>query len=345
MKKASKKKVSNKPKDAPLAVNRQLKSRQPRIKTEGEVVVLAHRELFDWPVGFSSFTVGVSLSVNPGSESVFPWLSGVAANFETYRFRKLVFRYHPRCSATQAGQIVMAVDPKSGDNPPSTLQIASTYHLRANGNMWSPLELEIPKLVLDGAGPRRFVRTSGIDDAQLRSLYDVGRFYFITDGANPSAAVIGEMEVDYIVELVTPASPPSGPVGAMYIDGANTGPTPASIFGTSPATGGLLYRTHVDNDITLYNLQVAGVNQPQEYGLWLIISGTGISAISVTYPTANALTINAFGPIANATNTAVMYYVTFRPLGQEVVVRLNVTATTVTDAALTVAQLPSQIPF
>lgn len=328
-------------KSAYLAVNKTLKSRNPRIRSEGECVVIAHSELFDWPLGKLNFTVNLAGSINPGLSGPFPWLSGVANNFETYRFRRLKFSYYPRCAATQAGQILMLLDPKSSDTNPRTLQIASTYHIRANGNMWAPLELEVPQQVLNTGGPRKFIRSTTLQ-ADAASLYDVGRFFFITDGANPFDAVIGEIGVEYEVELWTPGQRPAGPVQAMFINGVGGGATPSTPFGSLYSAGGLLFDELVGNVIALKNMESSGVNQLVEYGMWMVVSGTGLSAITPTYSAATQVFSQV---VVGAGSTIIMGYWTFRPSAAVGTITMAVTGTTVTECNYTISLLPYDIDF
>lgn len=328
-------------KGASLAVNKSLPSRNPRVRSEGECVVISHSELFDWPIGKLAYTVNLAAAVGPGLNTIFPWLAGVANNFETYRFRKLKFIYYPRCAATQAGQIVMLLDPKSSDTNPRTLQIASTYHVRANGNMWAPLELVVPKEVLDTGGPRRFIRSSTIQ-TDAAALYDVGRFFFITDGANPFDAVIGEIGVEYEVELWTPGQRPAGLVHALWVNGVATAASASNPFGNTPSYGGLLLDEVVGNVIAFKNMELSGVNQLVEYGMWMVIAGTGVASVTPTFSAAALVNTQS---VIGAGSTIAMYYWTFRPSAAVGTVTFAIVATTVTECNLTVAQLPYDIDF
>ena len=313
----------------------------PLFKSQGECVVISHSELFDWPLGKLNFTVGLTASVNPGL-ATFPWLSGVANNFETYRFRRLKFVYYPRCAATQAGQIIMLLDPKSSDANPRTLQIASTYHIRANGNMWAPLELVVPQQVLDTGGPRKLIRSHTLQ-ADAAALYDVGRFMFITDGANPFDAVVGELGLEYEVELYTPGQRPAGAVPSMYIDGTSSGASASNIFGNVFAAGGLLFDDLVGNIVALKNLEVSGVNQLSEYTIWVYLVGTGISAIVPTF--SNATVVTPYTVMIQAGSTVAMLFWTFRPTAGIGTVSIAVTATTITEGNLIISQVPYDISF
>jgi hypothetical protein len=326
---------------ANLAVSKTMKSRNPRIRSEGECVVIAHSELFDWPLGKLAFTANLTAAVGPGLSTCFPWLSGVANNFETYRFRRLKFVYYPRCAATQAGQIVMLLDPKSSDTNPRTLQIASTYHVRANGNMWAPLELEVPQEILSTGGPRRFIRSSTLQ-ADAAALYDVGRFFFITDGANPFDAIIGEIGVEYEVELWTPGQRPAGQIFALWVNGVGTAASASNPFGNTPTFGGLILDEVVGNVIAVKNMELSGVNQLVEYGMWLVISGTGVSAITPSYSAATQVYSNV---VIGAGSTIAMCYWTFRPSAAVGTITFAITATTVTECNCTISALPYDIDF
>ena len=339
--KAAKSGVKAGGKGANLAVNKAMKSRNPRIRSDGECVVIAHSELFDWPLGKLPFTVNVAAAVGPGLSTVFPWLSGVANNFETYRFRKLKFIYYPRCAATQAGQAIMLLDPKSSDTNPRTLQIASTYHVRANGNMWAPMELDVPKEILNTGGPRKFIRSSTLQ-ADAAALYDVGRFFFITDGANPFDAIVGELGVEYEVELWTPGQRPAGQIFALWVNGVATAASASNPFGNTPTFGGLILDEVIGDVIAVKNMELSGVNQLVEYGMWMVISGTGISAITPIYSAAAAVYNNV---VIGAGSTIAMAYWTFRPSAAVGTITFNITATTVTECNCTIHALPYDIDF
>lgn len=329
-------------KNAALAVSKTMKSSNPVIRSKGECVVISHSELFDWPLGRLPFTVNLAAAVGPGLQTCFPWLSGVANNFETYRFRRLKFVYYPRCAATQAGQIVMILDPKSSDTNPRTLQIASTYHVRANGNMWAPLELVVPQQILDTGGPRKFIRSTTLQ-VDAAALYDVGRFFFITDGANPFDAIVGEIGVEYEVELWTPGQRPESSVPAMFIDGVATAASASNLFGNTPSTGGLILDELIGNTIALKNMEQSGVNQLTEYGLWIYVVGTGIAALAAAH--SDATVVTPYGPLIGAGSTVAMFYQTFRPTSPVETITLTATATTVTECNLTIAKLPYDISF
>jgi hypothetical protein len=323
----------------PAAMGKTNRSRKPVVHTEGDAVVVTHSELFDWPVGSLAYSVNLLAHINPGKQQVFPWLGGVAQNFEEYRFRKLEFKYEPRCSTQQAGQLVMAIDPKSGDRRPDSIQTMSTYSMRANTAMWKPTSIKAEKGIL---APRRFVRSDQIVNDDVKSLYDVGSFILVTDGAAPAAAIIGEVEVSYTVELYNPASPPETFIPAMWINGVASGASPSNLFGNAPATGGHLFSEQDVNGVSLKNCVQTGVNQPTRYIAWLYVAGTGLTGGSVA-PT-HATTHNTVAT-PNGAGTIMQLYYVFSPLRVDPVLVFTVTGTTVSEALLIITRVSDNQDF
>lgn len=83
---------SSAPKGAAMGYTNTFKA--PTIANEGSTIVVKHRELISQLTATVSFKPG-SLRVNPADPDVFPWLSGIAARYEKYKFRKLKFTIVP----------------------------------------------------------------------------------------------------------------------------------------------------------------------------------------------------------------------------------------------------------
>lgn len=303
------------------------------VQASRDCICIKHKELFDWPLGYSPYTVNAFLFINPANSGVFPWLYRIAINFEKYRFRKLKFTYYPRCGSTQAGQAVLAVDPKSSDNAPVSLPVLSSYHVRSQGPMWKEFSINVPQDVL--GRELRYTRPAAFAAAGLSTLYDVGRFIFATDGANPAGATIGELEVSYEVELHLPASPPETPVPSAYINGGGAASS-SNLFGATPVAGGLLYSTHLNNVISLHNIDMSGNIQTDEYVVSLAVYGTGISALTLA-PTGFIKT--NMGPVINAAGTSLINFWVVTFTASSPLLTFTCTATTVTDAQLAVTQV------
>jgi hypothetical protein len=66
-------------------------------------VLIRHREYLGEISGSISYDVKRSFEINPGNPDTFPWLSGVAARFQEYRIRGLVFHYIPSSGNAVSG--------------------------------------------------------------------------------------------------------------------------------------------------------------------------------------------------------------------------------------------------
>jgi hypothetical protein len=62
---------------------------------------VVHREFIGDVFGSTAFT-STQFGINPGDVGTFPWLSGLASNFEEYKFHGLVFEYRPTSGASVA---------------------------------------------------------------------------------------------------------------------------------------------------------------------------------------------------------------------------------------------------
>jgi hypothetical protein len=138
-----------------------------------------------------------TFAVNPGVASVFPWLTDVANRYEKYKFRRLTFRYKPQ-SSTNAGNVTLAFDFDPNDDPPASMQEATTYHDYVNSPIWVPASLTVD-LANGDRLPQKNTR-AGLPGADIDlNVYDVGQLHILTEGA--AAATIGYVEVEYVVDL------------------------------------------------------------------------------------------------------------------------------------------------
>lgn len=338
---------------APAAYSGRQPSRaQPKVQTTQSCTVVSHKEIMAWPLSSATYTT-MGAGVNPGHALAFPWLSIVALAYESYRFRRLRFNYYPRCPTTQAGQLLLLLDPKSGDLSPANVQIASSYHMRSTGPMWKEMSLSIPKNVLDGQGPHRLIRSTEIANGDIRSLYDVGRFIIAQDGGSPASAIVGEVEVEYEVELYTPSLSPAGNVPSGWVNGSGVFST-SNIFGTTRVFGGLLVVASSGNDVFIDNMvhtnsPLGGLAVNTLYEILVYITGTAITAVSAT-------NLNSTGPggsnaiqnvlvVINGAANSAMYRARLSVGISDDVLTFAVTATTITDAVMSISRLSNDISW
>lgn len=313
---------------------------KPKIRAGKDCIQIDHAEVFVWPIGSSTFSDDRA-DINPGHSLLFPWLSIPARGFEEFDFRYIRFTYFPRCSTAQAGEIIMAVDPKSGDARPTDLQTIATYHMRVQGAMWKEHVLDVPREYLRSLG-RRYITRGAVFSADTRTLYDAGKFHFARDGANPSGAIVGEIAVEYGVNLYQPAQDPEGGINACWVNGAGTF-TLTNPFGTTPAFSGPILDDVLGGDVFLKQLDVNFTGNAF-YELWIYVTGTGLTGLVIT---ATGLSISNPITVINGGATALMYHARFlaNSYAASNFFNATVTGTTVTDALCQVSRANNNITF
>lgn len=161
----------------------------------------------------ANFDLQYQFGINPGNQTLMPWASKVAGQFDSYVINSLRFRYMPLCGTQTQGVVVIAVDYDASDPPPTSLQQMLTYKNSVQTNAWKPVTHssaggDLHKLkshfVLTGVPP---------PNTDIKT-YDVGNLYVAVNAVAATGA-LGQLFVDYDITLSTPQTvldPPS--VGA-----------------------------------------------------------------------------------------------------------------------------------
>jgi len=198
---------------------------------------IQHREYITDVTGSTTFTL-TAYAINPGVAATFPWLSGVAQNFEEYILHGMVFEFKSTSAGalnstnTALGTVIMAtqynvVNPNFIAKRDMENYVYSTSAAPAVSAL-HPIECARDINVLSELFVRNTVPVSGTD---LR-FTDIGKFQIATVGMQ-AAANIGELWVTYDIELIKPKLPSAytsiGP--AHYVYDATSGTPP---FGTAP---------------------------------------------------------------------------------------------------------------
>lgn len=177
---------------------------------------IRHSEMFT-PVNSSiSFTL-TSILINPGNVTLFPWLSGVANNFETYKFHGLIIYYE-----VLSGTAISSTSAAMGDVTLSTNYDVLNPNFTSTADMQAyhfttaevPYKVQVHPVECD---PRKVVNEHlyitnvnsigslpADDDPRFHYL---GNFQFATEGQQDSGHKIGKLWVAYDVELFTPKKP------------------------------------------------------------------------------------------------------------------------------------------
>ncbi len=177
------------------------------------------QKLFAPPAG--SQEIQYRYSLNPGLLELFPWLSLVAAQFEEYEFKQLMFYYRPMVSdffstSGQTGTVAMVTQYNVHDPPFSDLQTALNYDMAAAGKTTGMQRHGVEcNPALNSGSPGKFVRLGPIENTGYGGsqpdlqLYDLGNTSVIINGTDPTLAgqMVGFLYVSYTVELRKPKLP------------------------------------------------------------------------------------------------------------------------------------------
>lgn len=173
--------------------------------------IIEHREFICDIVGSTDFNV-TAFPLNPGLHGTFPWLAGVAAQYEKYEFLGLIFEFVSSSSAVGTGNtpalgtVSMATNYDARDANFVSKQQIESYEFSISGapcvDLVHMVECKPGSMAREGNYIRTETMLETVDEAGIQ-LYDVGKFQIATQGMQ-SAYTIGELYVTYKVKLVRP---------------------------------------------------------------------------------------------------------------------------------------------
>jgi len=173
------------------------------------------------------------IHLNPGDSGTFPWLSGMAQNYEHYRFKAIRIVYDSCATVLTNGRIVISPDFDAGnslltENLASTTQLISrpgAKHETVSKSFSIPFQWQ-------GLRELRNVRAKHAISAALPELrqQDAGRFYILVEGVITDE-ILGDLWIDYEFELITPSMRPKP--GKYYEHGQVTasGSSSGTVYG------------------------------------------------------------------------------------------------------------------
>jgi len=317
---------------APVSRQRTQKMTTPNLSSsmfggDGRVRV-RHREYFSDIVSPNNGFNDTSFSIQPGNSIMFPWLSTIAENYESYRFHSLSFEYETMCATSQAGKLVMAVDFDASDAPPINKTQLMADHNAVSSAVWQECCYKASKEDLNKFGPQKFVRTGNVAATDIKT-YDIGNLQVATQGAGGSSVTVGELYVSYDVELMTPQINPI-PLSLHLVGG--TGITPDLILGTAPAITGSLPVTEIVSSVAT-TLSILRVGQ---YLISFFYAGTGLGSSHSAYGTAQITEQQETG-MANDTQQLIQFSVDVINPGDGITAQLS-GSTTLTSCTIEIAQ-------
>lgn len=183
----------------------------PSFSTNGDDVIIKHREFIADLTSSTGF-VNSNYLINPGNASLFPWLSGLATNFEEYEFLGLIFEF----KSTSGSAIA------STNNALGTVMMATDYNVE-NGNFSTKRAMETTEFSTSASTAESFIHP--IECAKNKNVLGIQyitastsvgavtgdpRFYYqgnlqiATAGQQAASITIGELWVSYQVKLAKP---------------------------------------------------------------------------------------------------------------------------------------------
>jgi len=150
------------------------------------------------------FQLMFAAHVNPGNKNLFPWLSLMSFNYESYRFSKLRFIYKPVCNTDTTGTISIAMDYDPDDKLYSNKIQMMSAKSAVSGQPWS--------IVIHNPNPKDFNkektyyishRDYNMTPSNSLKLLDCGTIQLGVDSAKGNQ-LLGELYVEYTVDFITP---------------------------------------------------------------------------------------------------------------------------------------------
>jgi len=273
---------------APVATSIVMRTGVPRLENSivgGDARIrVRHREYISDVTGAASFTCQ-QFPINPGMVAVFPWLSSIAQNYESYKFRALQFEYEPRCSTATAGSVMSAIDYDAADSVPTNKVEIMAQHNAVSSALWEENCFMGDKADLTKFGVQRYIRTGALAANLDIKTYDVGNLNLASQGG--PGTDVGELYVVYDVELMTPQ------LGAASVGNSSklvgVAPSKTSVFGVSPTLTGTISMSATLNTMTF--------NQVGGFLVQIDSTGTSVGAVAATGTASNTF-------VANVVNSA-----------------------------------------
>jgi hypothetical protein len=262
----------------------------------GQNVIVRHKEylgdVFSGTGSPTAFTVGNTYALNPGLAASFPWLASVAANYQEYTWKGIVFHYvstsgNATGANTSLGTVAMATNYRS-TAPAYTSRLTMLNEFFATDAKPSedfvhPIECD-PK---ENPFNVQYVRSTAVPAGEDPKTYDLGTTTIATQGMQTAGENLGELWVTYEVELRKPI--------ALGIS------APLSSFAIASVTGGVTgFATPFGAGVTVTSGSAITAAATKTITFARGLQGT--FALLLTYPLVGITTLGGFTPaLVNAT--------------------------------------------
>jgi len=316
---------------APVSSSVVIRTPKPQITTlpDGAVRV-RHAELVGNVNGTINWNVQFNLTVNPGCETTFPWLSTIGLNYEKYSVNKLDFVYKTRCATSQQGSVQIGYDYNPEDSAPGTEAQLSNYQGTVEDAPWKDIRMSVRPQQIRKDLLIRGSYQSVVDVPD----YDAGNMYVATVDAGANNAYFGKLWVEYDFTFKIPTT--RFALGAASISAYQPSASSTALLGTTATTettGNITVST-TGNTITL-----SGVVPGNTYVLNAGMAGTGISNFAFASQSGQAIKTAICSLAINSAATFGMVWYTVTPTATSVTMTFSGNATTITTFYLTYSAL------
>lgn len=182
----------------------------PAMHKSGQSIIVRHKEFVSKVTSSTNFTVKNTFTIQPGLESLFPWLSGIARQYEQYEIKGLVYHYMPASGTAVSGTnpalgtVMVQTSYRAGATAPaSKAELLNEYWASSSVPSQAfahPIECstaETPFKI-------RYVRNGPVPENDTQAMYDYGTTYLAVDGCLADGNYLGDLWVTYEIELKKP---------------------------------------------------------------------------------------------------------------------------------------------
>jgi hypothetical protein len=171
--------------------------------TNGRIRV-AHRECIAAVTGKIAFNAAQVFALNPGLASTFPWLSGIAARYNHYKFKRLVFRFVSGTSTSITGELALVPVFDAADPAPASWNVAMQSGAAVSTPVWKNVSINVLKDQFAHTDDEYYVRSEALSSNLDIKTYDVGNLFVCVQGQAADDGHLGQLYVDYIVDFTSP---------------------------------------------------------------------------------------------------------------------------------------------
>ena len=240
------------------------RSNKPRMSSRNGNLVISHSEMLGPVVSHATANTYSALSyiVNPGNVGAFPWLSTIACNFDKYRILQLHYTFVSNQPTTTAGRVGLGFDYDSTDVLPGDRPEFYTLTHHMETPPWQSSRFVVPV-----ENTVKFVNSHTATDSKL---IDAGQLVVMSDQIATSTANLGDVIVEYVVELIEPQQ---AIMQTMTLTGNNA--SPASFTASGPVLAKNITSNAASSTLTLEF-------QPGYYLIAFVLDDTGLGTPSIT---------------------------------------------------------------